>query len=540
MNRVASRRRVWWILGGIVTVLLVLIGLSYLIGNEPLRRYVEHQINSHLKGYTVHLGRAYFHPLAFALDLHQLTLEQDANPNPPVADIKRFYASLHWRALLSTRLVGDLLLDRPKVQVNLMSIRKEEENKVPLDQKGWQQALESIYPLKINEFRIRDGDVTYVDEGPYKPLSMSRVNIYATNIRNIRSPRNVYPSAFHMDATVFDRGRLVLDGNANFMLEPHLGIRAAIDLSDMELGYFAPITNRGNIIVRKGTLSTKGDMEYSPHGLDVTMKSLDLKGVDVDYVHLPETVTAEQRRVEQAAHAAAQLRNKPAAKIRAEVLAIKESRFGYVNKTSTPNYHLFIDRLDASLKHFSNQFVEGPATLELRGRFMGTGDTRVTGTFRPETKSSDFTVNVAIENTDMPAMSDLFRTFGNFDIKAGLFSFYSELTVKDNIVNGYLKPIFKDMQVYDRRPPQEKSFFHKLYVGMVSGLSKLLENRSRREVATKAAVSGPLESPTTNTWQIIANLIRNAFISSILPGFEKEVSESEHGPRKREEEKPPG
>ena len=156
---------------------------------------------------------------------------------------------------------------------------------------------------------------------------------------------------------------------------------------------------------------------------------------------------------------------------------------------------------------------------------MGTGNTKVTGTFRPETKNPDFNVNVAIENTQMPAMSDLFRAYGNFDIKSGLFSFYSELSIKDNKVNGYIKPIFKDMKVYDRRSRQEKSLSHTLYVWMVGGISKLLENRTRNEVATKATVSGTLESPGTSTWEIFINLLRNAFIKSIIPGFEKKLSQ---------------
>jgi hypothetical protein len=179
-----------------------------------------------------------------------------------------------------------------------------------------------------------------------------------------------------------------------------------------------------------------------------------------------------------------------------------------------------------TLKKFSNQFVEGPATLDMKGRFMGTGDTHVFGTFRPETKSPDFNVNVAIKDTDRRAMSDLFRAYGNLDIQAGSFSFYSELKIKDDRVNGYVKPLFKDMKVYDRRSYQEKSLFHKLYVGLVGTLSKLLENRTRKEVATKTNISEPLETPGTNTWAVIVNLIRNAFIQAILAGFEREVTHS--------------
>ena len=530
-DRVPYTRR-WWtrILAGIVAIILIVGGLSYFVSNEVLRRYLEHQMNNNLKGYRVQVGRAYFHPLAFALDLGPLTLTQEANPNLPVADIGRLKASVHWRALLKGHLVGDLLIHRPKLHVNLTNIRKEAESKVPLKDKGWQQAVESIYPLKINVFKINDGDVTYVDEGPYKPLRLSRVFIEASNIRNIRSPENIYPSTIHLEATIFDQGRITLDGRANFLQEPHLGLKANVDVANMDLSYFAPITSRGNISVHKGTLSTKGALEYTPFITEVNLKNLDIWGVDIDYLHLPQTGEAERQRVKEATRAAGELSNESTTKIRAEILTIKESRFGYVNKTSSPNYLLFVEHLDATLKHFSNQFIEGPATLELKGKFMGTGDTRVTATFRPRTRSADFTVKAAIENTQMSAMSDLFRAYGNFDIKEGLFTFYTELTIKDQTINGYMKPMFKDLQVYDRRSAEEKSLFHKLYLGLVKGLSKLLENRVRGEVATKATVSGPVGNPNISTWQVIGNLIRNAFIQSILPGFEKEVGRSKNNP----------
>ncbi len=483
-------------------------------------------MNSHLKGYTVHVGRAYFHPLTFALNLSDLKLTQDANPNPPGASIERLRARVHWGALLKARVVGDFLIERPKLYINLTNIKKEEQSKVPLKQKGWQAALESIYPLKINVFTIRNGDLTYVDEAPYKPLQLSRVFIQASNIRNISAPERVYPSTIHLEGTIFNTGRVILDGNANFLEDPFLGIKADADVANMDLSYFAPILNRANISVRNGTLSAKGNLEYGPRVSEFNLKNLDLEKVDADYLHLPQTRAAEKQRAEEAAREARKLGHEPVTKIRAEILTIKESSFGYTNRTSAPNYRIFVDHMEATLKHFSNQSAEGPAEIELKGRFMGTGATSVSGTFQPEAKKADFTVNVAIENTEMAAMSDLFRSYGDFDVKSGLFSFYSELRIKDNSVNGYVKPMFKDMRVYDRRSAKEKGFFHKLYVRIVGGTSRLLENRSRKEVATEATISGSLDNFRSSTWQVIANLIRNAFISAILPGFDKEASPS--------------
>ena len=123
----------------------------------------------------------------------------------------------------------------------------------------------------------------------------------------------------------------------------------------------------------------------------------------------------------------------------------------------------------------------------------------------------------------MRAMNDLLRAYGNFDVTAGLFSLYSELTVKNDHVEGYIKPRFKDMKVHDARQDSEKTLFHKLYKGLIGGVAKLLENTPRDEVATRTDVSGPLENPRSSTWQTVVNLVTNAFFKAFLPGFEKEI-----------------
>jgi hypothetical protein len=97
------------------------------------------------------------------------------------------------------------------------------------------------------------------------------------------------------------------------------------------------------------------------------------------------------------------------------------------------------------------------------------------------------------------------------------------LKVKNDHVEGYIKPLFKDMQVYDARQDKEKTLFHKLYEGLVGGVAKLLENTTRDEVATRTEVSGPLENPHTSTWQTVVNLVTNAFFKAFLPGLEKEI-----------------
>jgi len=123
-------------------------------------------------------------------------------------------------------------------------------------------------------------------------------------------------------------------------------------------------------------------------------------------------------------------------------------------------------------------------------------------------------------------MNDVLRSYGDFDVSAGVFSLVTELHINNHTISGYIKPFFKDMQVYDRRTDKKRGFFHQMYEMMVGGVATLLENRSHQEVATKADIKGPVGNPETSTWQIIAELMKNAFFKAILPSFEKEATGS--------------
>jgi hypothetical protein len=62
-----------------------------------------------------------------------------------------------------------------------------------------------------------------------------------------------------------------------------------------------------------------------------------------------------------------------------------------------------------------------------------------------------------------------------------------------------------------------------LYEGIIGGLSMLLQNAPRDEVATNITVSGKLSNPQTSTWETVLGLVQNAFFKAILPGFEREA-----------------
>ncbi len=512
-------RRTATTLAVIITVLFI---ASYFL-DEPLRRYMEKKVNRNLKGYYVRVPQLHLQLIGFSLTLKGLTIFQQAYPQPPIAYFPVLKANVDWHEILTGRLVAEFRVVRPNVRINLLQLRSEAASKVPLKERGWQQAVEAVYPLKINVLTIDDGTITYVDQDPQRPLRLSRLNLKARNIRNVRLPDKIYPSSFHLETAIFGTGRGIIDGKANFLTEPYPGIKARLGLEKVPLDYFQPVIGRANLSIRNGLFSTAGEIEYAPRIKKAHLRDLTIQGMEVDYIHTARTAEAEKRRAEKVGKAARKA-GEAEMLLRLDQLSLTRCTVGMVNKAADHPYRVFLADADLNLTNLSNKFSEGPAKAELRGKFMGSGATRVTANFRPEKIGPDLDLHVKIENTRMTDMNDLFRAYGNFDVTAGMFSFYSELRVRNDEISGYVKPIFKDMKVYDRRQEREKTVFHKMYEILVGGVARLLESRPEGKVATKAEISGPVEKPRMSTWQVIVQLVRNAFFKAILPGFEKEAS----------------
>jgi hypothetical protein len=240
----------------------------------------------------------------------------------------------------------------------------------------------------------------------------------------------------------------------------------------------------------------------------------------MDYIYTggPTPVKAEEVK-----EAAEEVPETPDLILRADEVNIVNSDVGFMNRAAKPNYRVFLTKLEMHLTNFSNQLTEGTAAAKVTGHFMGSGRTVVGASFRPETNGPDFALAAAIEHTNMRALNPLLRAYGNFDVVQGFFSVYTEMRVQNRAVRGYVKPLLRELDVYDPGQDQEKGLFQKLYEGVVGGISELLENSPRDEVATVANISGRLENPQASTWPVLVHLIQNAFFDAILPGFRREL-----------------
>ena len=514
-------RAVIWIAIALALVVLIAIVAAYFI-DEPLRRQTEARINAALKGYTVRIGALDFHPIGFSLDLEDTVIIQNANPEPPVARIPNLTASVDWKALLFGRVVADFTIDDPVIVINLKHSESERRDPEALHERGWQAALQAIYPLKINEFVISNGHLTYLDRGPYRPLELRNIDFTARNIRNVRSSPGEYPSDVHLQAAVFDKGRLELEGHADFLAEPHVAFTAGVTFDQIDLSYFRPITERYHFDVRGGMISTAGTLEYAANKKILDVPDLRVDGLIADYEHVKKSAPTEEL-AKKTGRVIEQKSNDPGLEVRFNNVRIAGAELGMVNRAANPEYRLFVTKTHLDISNLSNQAEAGVAAARARGLFMGSGSLDASARFRPRGKSANFDLRLVIEETEMKAMNGLFLATGNFDVNAGRFSLFTEISVRDGVVDGYVKPLFRDVDVYDVKQDKKKNVLRQIYEGIVGGLSWLLENKPRDQVATTTRISGRLSNPETSTFDLTLGLIENAFFEAILPGLERSL-----------------
>ena len=508
----ASRlRRTRWLLLAAAGLLVVVVALDHLV-DEPLRASIERRTNERLVGYAVVLDAADWKPWNFSVALDDLVVRQTANPEPAVLDFPRFACTVQWRTLLRLRLVGDCELDRPRLHLDLGKLRHERRDDVALEDRGWQDALREVYPLEINEFRVHDGTVTYIGDDPEHPLQLTRLQALVRNIRNVVAPEETYPSSIEASARVFDTAPTRLRGRADFLAEPHAAMRGDFRFVQVPLDRLQPIVESYQLVVRGGAVSAAGEVEYTADRRRVEMSEVEIAGIRIDYVSDPE-LTAR------AVQAVTEAKEEPELIVEIGTLRLVDSEIGFVSRARDPHYRVFVTDADLTLSSWTNQHDAPPSRFDADGLFMGSGETAVRGLFRPDRSGADFDLAVAIRGTRLESMNDLLRAYANVDVADGTFSFFSELRIAEGRIDGYVKPLFQDVDVYDREQDQGGGFFHNLWERIAGGLARLLENRSRDEVATVADLSGSVSDPGASNLQVVLNLVENAFIEAILPGF---------------------
>ncbi len=120
---------------------------------------------------------------------------------------------------------------------------------------------------------------------------------------------------------------------------------------------------------------------------------------------------------------------------------------------------------------------------------------------------------------DVTKINDLAITYGGVDFEDGLFDLVVEVDAKEGALDGYVKPLFRNLKVLSLpKDIKEDNLLEFLWELLVGGASELLENQSRNQFGTLIPFSGDAGTDTTtDVFATIGNVLRNAFVRAYLP-----------------------
>jgi hypothetical protein len=517
-----ARRIAVRLLGGVAVVLLFVFIVSFFL-DGIVRPHIERTMNANLKGYSATVPYAHLQLVGLTLTLRDLTILQKAHPRPPIAIFPTMRFQIEWKALMFGRVAANVLLEHPKLHINVMQLSTERKDPTPLRQKGWQEALQNVYPFKINRFVVDDGDLLYVERGQRNPLHLSGLSFVSDNIRNISEPQHRYPSWFRARMVIFNQGKMLFEGKANYLMTPFPGIQAHYTVTNVPLDPVTTASHHVNVTISGGTFDSNGFIEYSPAVTNIDVDKTKSFTTNMIYTHRSDTQHAEAKRADVAGKEIKKETNRRTVNISLHELDVEHSKLAFDDQDSTPPFTLFIDDTDLKLKNLANHSAQHPAQLALNGRFMGSGETEVAGTIHAYGQSPEVNLNIKIQNTDMTSLNPLLRAYGRFDVAQGYFTLYSQLAIADGILSGYVKPMFSDLKVYDYQKDKNKGVLAQGKQMLIGAAGHVFKNRQTQKVATQIPITGSLKKPNVSAWEAFVEIVDNAFVQAILPGFDRAV-----------------
>jgi hypothetical protein len=205
--------------------------------------------------------------------------------------------------------------------------------------------------------------------------------------------------------------------------------------------------------------------------------------------------------------------------------SIREGQIHFRAPYRTPKVDLHIDHLEAEARGLTNQPSRGdtlPADFHSVFRIMGHADGRVEMKLDPLAAQPTFDLNAEITALKLTALNDFLRAYAKVDAEGGTFGLYTEAAAARGRFKGYVKPIIKDLKILDVEE-DKKNPVKLFWETVVAGVSEVLENQPKDQMATQIPFSGRFDNPKAGLWASVGALLRNAFVRALRPSLSHSI-----------------
>lgn len=214
-------------------------------------------------------------------------------------------------------------------------------------------------------------------------------------------------------------------------------------------------------------------------------------------------------------------------------LRIHDGTISFRNFSSDPPVNINANEVQLNVRNLSNApDAQGQRSAGLDGtaNFLGHAPVEASAQFDPLGRVDNADLQLRMLGLDLTRINDFASAYGKFDFRAGEGDLTLELEVREGQVDGYIKPLMRNVDVFDMDQDlrnEEKGFFRGLWEAIVHGGQEVLQNQQKDQFATRIEISGSLEDTDMSAFQAILAILRNAFVEAFTPRFERALEQDE-------------
>ncbi|MGP8238641.1 MAG: DUF748 domain-containing protein, partial [Limisphaerales bacterium] len=193
MQRSGGWRRVSPTIRWVVLGVIVVLAAGRLLIPTFVERYVNRQLNRS-RDYGGRIGNVHLQLYRGQYRIDRVGIfKRSGEVHVPLFDADHIYLSIEWKELWHGAVVGQIRLDRPRL--NFAGGPTAAESQTGKDQ-PWNEILKSLFPFDLNRVEIDDGEIHFVNEYAKPPvdLSLQHFSATATNLTNSRDVKNLLPA----------------------------------------------------------------------------------------------------------------------------------------------------------------------------------------------------------------------------------------------------------------------------------------------------------------------------------------------------------
>ncbi len=201
-------------------------------------------------------------------------------------------------------------------------------------------------------------------------------------------------------------------------------------------------------------------------------------------------------------------------------LRINDGVLHFRNPTATPELNISLTGLTLEANNLTNVETEGrplPATVDAWALVENQAPLQMTMRLAPLALSPTFTLNARLDTLRLRLLNDYFAEYAKLSVEAGTLTLVSEIAAANDRFQGYITPALVNLEVTS---VEDAGLLQEIWGALARGLTTLLENPNEEQVATRVPFRGTIENPEVGIWALIINLLQNAFVQAIQPGFE--------------------